>query len=255
MKMTLTVKSATDQGLRRAQNEDRHAFWFAEDAGRGVLLVVADGMGGARGGEVASQLAVDTVIGNYREANGDGVLDDLAKSVEAANRAVYEQSISVPGLHGMGTTCTALVVRDHEAFVAHVGDSRAYVLHDGSLRQLTQDHSLVAQLIQSRQLTPEQAKSDPRRNLVTRSIGVGSTVAVDAGRVAGKLNHGDTLLLCTDGLHGLVTDLELANIASGPDLERACRDLIALANQRGGPDNITVILARLESDQPARRGR
>jgi len=247
--MTVTVKAATDLGLRRSHNEDHHASWFDDDAkGRGVLLVIADGMGGARGGEVASHLAVETVIGTYRQASGGGVLSDLTRSVEAANQAVHAQSLADPRLHGMGTTCTAMVVLDHEAFIAHVGDSRAYLLREGRLRQLTQDHSLVAQLVQSRQITPEQAKSDPRRNLVTRSIGVSKSVAIDSSHVDGPLGDGDTLVLCTDGLHGLVSDTELAEIASRQDLEKACHDLIGLANRRGGHDNITVMLARVGED-------
>jgi len=256
--MTVTVSAATDVGLKRTQNEDWLATWVAEDPAdlehRGVLLVVADGMGGSRGGEVASKLAVETVLKSYREAPGDELLDDLTRALESANRMVHDQSLAHPELRGMGTTCTALVVRDREAFVAHVGDSRAYSLRQGMIRQLTRDHSLVAQLVQSRQITPEQARIDPRRNLVTRSVGVSPHVEVDAERIEGELRDGDTMILCTDGLHGLVSDEELATHASGDDLDQACRELVALARRRGGHDNITLIVARLVSspaDQPA----
>jgi protein phosphatase len=245
--MTVTVRAATDRGLKRTQNEDSLAYWIARgpaDLDRGVLMVVADGMGGSRAGEVASRLAVHAVVQSYREYPAGEWLENLSRSVETANRVVHQQSLVNPELRGMGTTCTAVVVRGRDAYLAHVGDSRAYRVRDGGIRQLTRDHSLVAQLVQSRQLTPEQARVDPRRNLVTRSVGVGQTVEIDAERVEGALREGDSLLLCTDGLHGLVTDEELASAASGSDLGAACDELIALARQRGGHDNITLILAR-----------
>ena len=247
--MSVTVKAATDLGLKRVQNED--AYWVGDGpdtSPRGVLLVIADGMGGTRAGEVASQLAVETVVHSYHQAPGDTVLEDLRDSLQDANRVVHDYSVAHPEFKGMGTTCTAVVVREPDAYVAHVGDSRAYLLREGRLSQITRDHSLVAQLLQSRQITPEQARTDPRRNLITRSVGVAASVEVDAQRVDGPLRDGDTLILCTDGLHGLVVDDELAAVASGPDLERACNELIALAKQRGGSDNITLILARLQAD-------
>jgi serine/threonine protein phosphatase PrpC len=172
-------------------------------------------------------------------------LEELRVAVEEANRAVNEQAAVDPALTGMGTTCTALVVRDQEAFVAHVGDSRAYLVRNGRIHQLTRDHSVVAQLVDQKQLSPELASVDPRRNVVTRSVGVKAQVEVDAERIGELIQPGDTFLLCSDGLHGQVNDEELARLASGPDLERACRDLIALANGRGGPDNITVLLTRM----------
>jgi protein phosphatase len=247
---TLAVRAATDLGLRRSENEDSHGCWIPDEPAaqerRGALMVVADGMGGSQAGEVASRLAVETVLGAYRDGHGEDALDDLRRAVVEANRAVYEQSTANPQHTGMGTTCTALVVRDREALVAHVGDSRAYLVRDGRIRQLTHDHSLVAQMVQRNEITPEQARTDPRRNVVTRSVGVSADVEVDAERVELPLEPGDTLLLCSDGLHGQVTDEELAHAASGPDLDVACRELIGLANQRGGPDNITVMLARVE---------
>jgi serine/threonine protein phosphatase PrpC len=247
--MTVRVGTATDLGLRRTQNEDRHGVWMPdpdEARERGVLLVVADGMGGALAGEVASQLAVDCVLREYREAGGD-VAKGLRHSIEVANRVIHEHSAAYPELRGMGTTCTAIVLRNGEAFFAHVGDSRAYRVRDGAIRQLTEDHSLVAQLVLHHHLTPEQARVDPRRNVVTRSVGVGAEVDVDSGWIEEPFVPGDTVVLCTDGLHGLVEDSEIAKIASQPDVERACSDLVELANDRGGHDNITVVIARLES--------
>ena len=247
--MMVEVKAATDLGLKRAQNEDSNGQWIPpvadERSRRGVLIVVADGMGGSRAGEVASRLAVETVLSFYREAPGVDLLEDLHHAVEAANRAVHRESAAHPELSGMGTTCTAVVLRGADAYLAHVGDSRAYLIQDGRIRQLTRDHSLVAQLVRDGQLTPEQAKVDPRRNVVTRSVGVGPHVEIDAEPVPVMLRAGDTVLVCSDGLHGVVADEELKAAASNADLAQGCADAIRLANQRGGPDNITVVLARV----------
>jgi hypothetical protein len=158
---------------------------------------------------------------------------------------VHDESIAHPDMSGMGTTCTAMVVRGHDVLLSHVGDSRAYLAQGGKLRQLSQDHSLVAQLVRDGQLTSEQARSDPRRNVVTRSVGVGAHVEVDAQRFAALLGEGDTLLMCSDGLHGLVHDDELLDFAQLPTLDEGARRAIAMANSRGGHDNITVILARV----------
>ncbi len=249
-RITLAVKAATDLGLKRSQNEDSHTVWLPDDPAererRGALIIVADGMGGSLAGEVASHLAVDTVLRCYRDAEGDDTAENLREAVEAANEAVHNESLTHPDLSGMGTTCTVLVVRDRSAFLAHVGDSRAYLVRNGSIQQVTRDHSLVAQLVQRNQITPEEARVDPRRNVVTRSVGVSAAVEVDVEQVDGPLSAGDTFLLCSDGLHGLVSDPELAAGASSPDLEQACKDLIALANERGGNDNITVVLARVQ---------
>lgn len=246
--MTLEIRAATDLGMKRSQNEDSHGCWVPEDPAererRGVLVVVADGMGGSRAGEVASRLAVQTVIRVYREGLTGNPLDDLYRAVETANQIVHTESVSHPDMNGMGTTCTALVVRGADAFLAHVGDSRAYLVQGGRMRQLTQDHSLVAQLVRDGQLTADQARSDPRRNVVTRSVGVSAHVEIDAQRFESLLRNGDTLLMCSDGLHGLVQDEELTVLADDASLDDGCKRAIVMANSRGGHDNITVVLAR-----------
>lgn len=246
--MTVRVGTASDVGLKRTQNEDHFGVWPPDGApadARGKLLVVADGMGGAMAGEVASQLAVECVLEHYRDGQ-NGLLDDLRGAVEAANRVIHEHSRAHAELRGMGTTCTAVAVRGVDAYFAHVGDSRAYLVRNGAIRQLTQDHSLVAQLVEHRHITPEQAKVDPRRNVVTRSVGVSPEVDVDSWQLDEPLERGDTLLICSDGLHGLVEDAEIARLASHADPNRACADLVELANARGGSDNITVVIGRLE---------
>lgn len=244
--------AATDVGRRRSGNEDSYDIWVADGSGAehaaDTLIVVCDGMGGSNAGEVASRMAAETVVRVFAEDTSGSASRALARAIEVANDEVHEHSRSRVDLNGMGTTCTAVALRGDEITVGHVGDSRAYLIRSGRIRQITSDHSLVAQLVARGQITPAEAKTDPRRNVVTRSVGVGPTVEVDAEQMPDPLVPGDTILVCSDGLHGQVSDDELARLASGESLDRACRELIALANERGGPDNITVALARLVSD-------
>ena len=242
--MKLDVHGVSDIGLRRSQNEDQLAWWISPDGGQPAgVMVVADGMGGANAGEVASQLAVARILENVRALGPDAGPVDLRHVIEDANRVVHEESLAHPERHGMGTTCTVVLLIDRHAIVAHVGDSRAYLVRGSTIRQLTRDHSLVAQLVELRHLTPEQARVDPRRNVVTRSLGVGAQLEVDT--VSIPLESGDTLLVSTDGLHGLIEDDELAAHAGAADLDQAVRSLVELARTRGGPDNITVALGRV----------
>lgn len=251
----LTIASATDVGRRRTGNEDSHALWVSEDpavrASQGMLLVVCDGMGGASAGEVASQLAVDTVMKSVRAAAGADPADALREAIESANNAVHSQANANAEQRGMGTTCTAAVLRGREVWVGHVGDSRAYLVRGGKVQKLTKDHSLVAELIEKGHLTEAEAKHDHRRNVVTRSVGALEHVQVDAERVVDKLKPGDVLVLCSDGLHGLVTDYEIGMIATEQAPDEACAGLIDLANERGGPDNITAIVVRVAGAAPA----
>ncbi len=246
--------AATDVGRRRSGNEDSYDIWVSDGSGgehaADTLIVVCDGMGGSNAGEVASRMAAETVVRVFSEDTSGDAAKALGRALEIANDEVYEHGRSRVDLNGMGTTCTAIALKGDEVSFGHVGDSRAYLIRDGRIRQITADHSLVAQLVARGQITAAEAKTDPRRNVVTRSVGVGPTVDVDAERLAEPLVPGDTLLVCSDGLHGQVPDDDLARLASGDSLEQACRQLIALANERGGPDNITVALARLESDEP-----
>jgi protein phosphatase len=209
-----------------------------------LLLVVADGMGGSNAGEVASRMAVDAVLREFTSTAADDLPTALAHALHAANAEIWEHSRTRADLNGMGTTCTVLALRGDEVLVAHVGDSRAYLVRGHHARQITTDHSLVAQLVARQQITAEEARHDPRRNVVTRSVGVGPEVEVDVVAVGEPLRDGDTLVLCSDGLHGQMSDDEIASLAVGEPLEAACQELINLANERGGPDNITVALLR-----------
>lgn len=244
----LVVAAATDVGMRRSGNEDSHVVWVSDDPAelerRGVLLVVADGMGGANAGEVASQLAASTVLETFRAGPGDDPAAALREAIERANARVHEQAGRSAETTGMGTTCTAVAVRHDRVWLGHVGDSRACLVRGEQLHRLTQDHTLVSQLVHMGQLTEDEAKTDPRRNVITRSVGALAHVDVDAGEMEGRLQSGDALVLCSDGLHGLVSDGEIAMIAGESQPDEACKDLITLANERGGPDNITVIVVR-----------
>jgi protein phosphatase len=236
-------------GRRRSENEDFFQVWATEPGGpdraADTLVVVCDGMGGSNAGEVASHMAADTVVREFTTALGDDPAAALTRAVQVANTEIWDLSRSRTELNGMGTTCTAVAVKRGRVLVAHVGDSRAYLVRGHRATQLTTDHSLVAQLVARNQLSPEEARHDPRRNVVTRSVGVGPDVEVDIVSLDEPLQRGDTLVVCSDGLHGQVSDDEIASAAMGESLEAACRQLIELANERGGPDNITVAMYRL----------
>lgn len=247
----IVTAAATDIGRRRSGNEDSYAIWSAARAGgthaADHLLVVCDGMGGTVAGEVASRMAVEAIVQAFESSAATDPGAALSDAVHAANDAIWDHGQERPDLKGMGTTCTAIAIRGDEVTIAHVGDSRAYLVRGREITQLTQDHSLVAQLVARHELTAEQAKHDSRRNVVTRSVGVGPEIDVDVVTLHEPLRPGDTLLVCSDGLHGPVDDDELGRAAAGGTLEQAARRLIEMANEKGGPDNITAVLARLES--------
>lgn len=237
----------TDTGRRRLRNED--AFVCEPP-----LFAVADGMGGARAGEVAAQLAATALEEGAGAARGTSALVAL---IEEANRRIWERSVADPQTAGMGAVATVALVDDGTGTVAigHVGDSRAYLLREGALEQLTQDHSLVAELVESGVLTPEEAERHPQRSAITRALGTESSVEVDRFTVAGE--SGDVFLLCSDGLSSMVADDAMAAAieAAERDPARAAERLVAAANARGGEDNITVVLFELvEAGAPADDG-
>jgi len=250
--VSVRVMAATDRGLKRSHNEDSFATSWLDaeshdgETGSAALLVVADGMGGAQGGEIASRMAVETVVEQFRAHPAGDELAALREAVETANERIHRKSVETEGLDGMGTTCTAAIIRENAIWLAHVGDSRAYLVRDGEARQLTRDHSLVSELVARGELDAESAKSDRRRNVVLRSVGVAPHVDVDSRRADMEPEPGDSLVLCTDGLHGQVEDREIAEIAGLDSLREACHRLVALARQRGGPDNITVVIAKVD---------
>jgi len=226
---------ASDLGRQRQGNEDNYFV-------RAPLFVVADGMGGAQAGEVASEMAVEC----FDAGIGDGSpADELARIIQNANRRIHERSQSDEQAAGMGTTCTAAYVGDSEVTIAHVGDSRAYLWRGGELTRLTRDHSLVGELVARGKLTEEQAEAHPQRSVITRALGPERDVAVDVETFAAC--DGDVYLLCSDGLTSMIHEPGVLPVMERmTELDRAGRELIAAANEAGGRDNITVILFRLE---------
>jgi len=225
---------ATDVGRVRGHNEDRHLV-------RPPVIAVADGMGGAKAGEVAAGIAV-TALDALPASPRPG---DLRRAVERANRNIRSSAAGDAGRAGMGTTVTACMLGDDgRLYLVHVGDSRAYLVRDGELRRLTDDHSVVAELVRGGALTEEQAHHHPQRNVITRALGASDKVSPDAFQVG--VEPGDVVLLCTDGVSAAIGDDAIrAALADGAGLEDAARALLAAADGAGGEDNATVVLARV----------
>jgi serine/threonine protein phosphatase PrpC len=230
----------TDVGRQRSANEDSLVV-------RPPLFAVADGMGGAKAGEVASAVAVEAV--ERARESGEPAEAQLAGIVRAANRRIYDLAVADESRRGMGTTLTLAKVHGDEVSLAHVGDSRAYRMRESELTQLTRDHSLVAELERSGQITAEAAEHHPQRSIITRALGPEPDVEVDTYTLAGR--DGDVFLICSDGLTSMISDDEVTSILrSAPSLDAAADALVRAANQSGGKDNITVILFRLGEGVP-----
>lgn len=230
------IACKTDPGRQRRGNED-NAFV------RAPLFVVADGMGGAQAGEVASRIAVDAFERELPDAGSPETR--LADRVREANRQIYERSLEEHDRAGMGTTLTAAYLDDAGLTIAHVGDSRAYLFRDGSLTRLTHDHSLVEELVKQGKLTAEEAAEHPQRSIITRALGPEPEVEVDTE--THEVQPGDVILLCSDGLTTMISEERVAEIlASAQTLDLAAQELIDEANRAGGRDNITVVVLRLE---------
>ena len=226
------VAQLSDTGRVRLHNEDR-AIATAR------ILAVADGMGGAKAGEVAAQVAVDSLSG-LTAVNSETV----RRAIERANRAIRRMASEDPDKSGMGTTMTAALLRDDRLDVIHVGDSRAYLWREGRLSQVTEDHSVVGELVRRGSITAEEAEVHPHRNVITRALGAEAEVQADT--VSTGLQDGDVVLLCSDGLSSYVAEADIAAALEGSDsLADAARALVAKANGAGGADNVTVVLARV----------
>jgi serine/threonine protein phosphatase PrpC len=241
----LEAAAFSHTGTVRATNEDSYGYCL--DAG---AFVVCDGMGGAAAGEIASRLAVDTLIERMcsaeRDAHTQSVLED---AIEAANRLVYVRSEKDTALHGMGTTLVAAVVVGLRAVIAHVGDSRCYLFRNGELLRQTNDHSLVDEQVRLGQLTQDQADRSPLRNVITRAIGTQKTVAPETSELA--LELGDLLLLCSDGLTRELSDERIVELlkemtGNNEDTDAISRKLVDAANTAGGRDNITAVLINIK---------
>lgn len=262
------VFAKTDLGKTRDHNEDRFlvadlsrreaslqpAVRNHQVGARGSLFVVADGMGGAAAGELASQMATDAIYhhmirawGSEPEATAQRFAFRLKEAVEVANEHIHGYAGTHPEVRGMGTTTTAVGVLTDHFFLSQVGDSRAYLVRNGAAVQLTKDQSLMQRLVEAGELTEEEAAKSERRNIILQALGPDSRVKVDLTHQ--EVRKGDILVLCSDGLSGQVKKEEIAAVVTRErDLQVACDKLIALANERGGPDNITVVIARFDGD-------
>lgn len=270
--ITVSVFGRTDVGRTREHNED--CFIVADlttmnatlqpevrehrPGPRGSLFMVADGMGGAAAGEIASQMATEVVLqelaatwGNAATTDGDTFAAALRAATEEANRQIHRHAVEHPENRGMGTTATIAGFLGDTLYLCQVGDSRAYLVRDGTALQITKDQSLMQRLIDAGEMTPEEAEVSDRRNIILQALGPEQVVRVDL--TAQPVRRGDVLVLCSDGLSGQMRTPDIARIVGeAPDLMTACKNLIDLANENGGPDNITVVAVKFGGrDLPA----
>ena len=242
--MILRSAARTDVGRRRRANEDCYAI--VAELG---YFVVADGMGGHKAGQLASRLAAEAATAALEALEGSAatLTEKLRCTIAAANREIYVAAQAKAEFSGMGTTVVSLLATDGRVALAHVGDSRAYLVRGGRIRQLTDDHSVVGELVRRREITESAAREHPHRHVLTRAVGVRREVAPDLAELTSA--PGDLFVLCSDGLTGLVRDEEIAAAANAStDLDAICAQLVDLANERGGEDNITVVLVRYEKE-------
>ncbi len=240
----MEIWGATDRGMVRKQNQD---YYCCQELAQGQFLaVVCDGMGGSKSGDVASSLAAETFLedvkrGSYPEMKQEDIVHMLVESVRSANRAVYEKSQTSPDYSGMGTTLVAVYLQKDDAYIVNVGDSRCYYVARDEIMQITEDHSVVGLMVARGQITEEEARNHPNKNLITRAVGTEPEVECDCFFL--HLDEDEYLLLCSDGLSNMVTRPEmLYEVTHGTDGMEICRSLIGIAKKRGAPDNVTVVL-------------
>lgn len=241
----MRIVGNSDIGRVRTTNEDAFRFGKYEDGS--VWAVVCDGMGGALGGKLASSLAADMVSRKIEKSynstmSGVSVENMLLSAITTANVTVFDRAAVDNSVHGMGTTIVACVVKDSVACIAHVGDSRAYIINNGGISQITKDHSLVQEMLDRGQITKEQFDNHPIKNIITRALGVEEDIDIDFDYI--DVNEGDVILLCSDGLSGLVSRGELFEIYQNSSFDELCDNYIEAANSNGGRDNITVVAVK-----------
>ncbi|MCU0341597.1 MAG: Stp1/IreP family PP2C-type Ser/Thr phosphatase [Spirosomaceae bacterium] len=235
----------SDVGCVRTNNEDAARFVRPANSTvrlqKGFLAIVADGMGGHAAGEIASQLAVETIAKTYYQRE-EAPEESLFLAFTKANRDIWQAASRNSRQRGMGTTCTTLAISESRLYLAHVGDSRAYLFQNGQLIQLSTDHTYVQSLVEQGVITPAEADKHPERNVLTRAMGTHAKVEIDAAMLPQLLQDNDRLLLCTDGLYDYLANDEIAQFLLNPQLGDTAQQLVECAKQRGGHDNITVLL-------------
>ena len=246
----VAVAGLTDVGCQRENNEDSYSYWESPDdaafARSGRLAIVADGMGGCEGGQFASRIAVETVENIYSTSADPDPQQRLLEGFRQAHARIQQRASENPGLHGMGTTMTAFALVGERLYYAHIGDSRLYLLRAGKLRVVTRDHSLVSRLVETGIIRAEDAETHPQKHVLTAAVGIADDIQPDFSAQPVALETSDVLLLCTDGLWGQVSEPELLEALASRAPEEACRSLVQLAKDHGGPDNITLQVARID---------
>jgi serine/threonine protein phosphatase PrpC len=242
-------QALTDIGRKREHNGDNMAYVIPKDqqiiAKKGAIFMVADGGVGPRAGEVASEIAVDTVSNAYYQDDGNDVAVSLLHAIKRANALIHQRASENMLRSGMGTTCVAAVLRGKMAYIANVGNSRAYLVRNGRVKQVSQDHSWVAEQVRAGLLTEDQARTHAQRNVITRCLGTQADVEIDIFLEA--IEEKDALVLCTDGLSGLVSDDEIRRIVDQSGPQQSVYHLVERANENGGPDNITVLVVNVSA--------
>lgn len=245
----MKVAYQTDIGHQRKENQDQVAKFTAPDGT--LLVVVTDGIGGSRSGDVAAQITVDHLGRQFQAASPNSSLEAIrwfAREVQLINDEILQKSTENPKYQGMGTTLVAAIIFDQAMVVANIGDSRGYVLHDKLLTQVTIDHSLVNELVKHGDITEEEARNYPQNNIITRAIGVSADARIEVNRF--DLGAGDQILLCSDGLSKMITREQMMGVLeSDLSLTEKCSQLIKMANEAGGPDNITVLIGLAEDQE------
>jgi PPM family protein phosphatase len=244
----VTIGSATHTGMKKEENQDYHAWHFPEDSSKkGILLALADGMGGRFGGSTASKIAVDVLIETYYKDMSYNISQSLEKAFQKANEEVIARGRTDINLAGMASTLTAVVLKPDKMYHAHVGDSRGYIIYKEEIKQFTEDHSFVAELIKAGQITKEEAETHPERHMITRAIGLESELRVEAPAEPQTIKKDQYILLCCDGLHGVVSNEGIMSaVYEYKEPELICEKLVEKANEHGGPDNITAVIARVD---------
>jgi len=241
-------------GKVRENNEDKMEFFIPEKeellGQKGAVFIVSDGMGGHNAGQIAAELAVQTVLRSYLNSNSRNILQAIKEAVAEANNFVYAVSKGISEREGMGCTLTLAVIKDDSLYLAHIGDSRLYLIRDGSAKQLTEDHTWVAEQVKKGIISEEEAKLSPFRNLLTRSLGTRENVDIDLAQYT--LENGDIILLCSDGFYEYIEPGEMAEKLS-EDISLGIFELTELAEERGGKDNITALAVRVTREE--KRGR
>ncbi len=245
MKFELDYVVKTDTGLIRDNNEDSVKCINFNDDKNGFLAIVADGMGGHKSGEVASKMAIDLIPDIYYETDGYNLVK-LETAFLKTNNAIYEKSNSENQYSGMGTTCTAVVLKQNKLYFAHVGDSRLYLFRDNELTQLSTDHTLVQKMLDEGSLTTAEANNYPQKNIIWQAMGTAKSLKVQMNKKPLEIYVNDRLLLCSDGLTDMLNDSEIKQILQMKSLNMVASCLIALAKEKGGYDNISIIIIEIK---------